>query len=300
MRYASIGTTGSKLGQIVKNDTTGIPMFVDICKNMVSNIETPKEHAKFRGLYKILNQFCITHSNAYMELNVGRVHFKMNHTITVVMEIMAHENRDNLDLGIEDITIFQKNIAFLFNLAASELFNAWYAKYKSITYPDTSLIESLVNTIVEDQSVLKPKLILNKEVYPVTIGGGTVDIEEGHWAIITTIGQYPGLFGQNPSLGPGHQSALFGNVIVPKYRTFRFVSFFSRSCGPEKTRFWALKGVITFEFGNDSVSALEMSITATDDEWRKVLDSAVRRSELLPEPLLSTPAFKILGSFAEH
>ena len=276
-----------------------IPIFVDICRYMVQPCLDSAETSKFRSFYKILDRFCAKHSNAYMELNIGRVHFRLNHLIAVIKQIMGHEKRDSLNLGIEDFAIFQKNITFLFNLAVGERFNVFYAKYKEASYPSTSLIDDLLALIINDQTTLEPELKLNKEIHPVTIGGGTIEIEEGHWVIITTIGQYPGLFGQG-GLGPGHQSALFGASIIPKYRTFRFVSFVSRAWGPGTLSFWPLKGIITFDFGNDSASALEMSRTASDDEWRKVLDNALRKSELLPEPMLSTPAFRILGSLAEH
>ena len=35
---------GRNWGKLSKMTQQAIPMFVDICKNMVSNIETPKEH----------------------------------------------------------------------------------------------------------------------------------------------------------------------------------------------------------------------------------------------------------------
>jgi len=295
----AITQLGKQWGTLAKTAQKAIPIFVDICRNMSQEGLDATETNRFRSFYKILDRFCEKHSNAYMELNIGRVHFKLNHLIAVVKQIMSHEKRNSLDLGIKDFAIFQKNITFLFDLAIGERFNIIYAEYKEASYPSTSLIDELLIAIVNDKTTLEPILELNKEIYPVTIGGGTIAIDEGHWVIITTIGQYPGLFGQ-AGLGPSHQSALFGVSIVPKYRTFRLVSFFSRTWGPGIPNFWSLKGVITFDFGNDSASALEMSRTASDDKWRKVLDSSLRKSELLPEPLLSTPAFKILGSMAEH
>lgn len=295
----AITLLGKQWGTLTRKAQKAIPIFVDICRNMIQENPNTAETKKFRSFYKILDRFCTKHSNAYMELNIGRVHFRLNHLIAVVKQIMGHEKRNSLDLGIEDFAVFQKNITFLFDFATGERFNVIYAKYKEASYPSTCLIDDLLNTIVNDKTTLEPVLKLNKEIYPVTIGGGTIEIEEGHWVIITAIGQYPGLFGQG-GLGPSHQSELFRVSIEPKYRTFRFVSFFSRTWGPGTANFWSLKGIITFEFGNDSASALEMSRTASDDEWRKVLDNALRKSELLPEPLLSTPAFRILGSLAEH
>lgn len=295
----AITQLGKQWGMMARTAQKAIPIFVDICRNMTQTRLDSAETNKFRSFYKILDRFCAKHSNAYMELNIGRVHFRLNHLIAVVKQILRHEKRSSLDLGIEDFAIFQKNITFLFELAIGERFNVIYAKYKEASYPSTSLIDDLLASIVDDRTTIEPKLELNKEIYPVTIGGGTIEIEDGHWVIITTIGQYPGLFGQ-AGLGPSHQSALFRVSIEPKYRTFRFVSFFSRTWGPGIPNFWPLKGIITFDFGNDSASALEMSRTASDDKWRKVLDSALKKSELLPEPLLSTPAFRILGSLAEH
>ena len=290
---------GKRWGEIARTTQKAIPMLVDICKSMAGSESKTTKLNRFRSFYKILDRFCEKHSNAYMELNIGRMHFKLNHVIEVLKQIMAHENRSALYLGIEDFATFQKNITFVLNFAIGEQFNIWYAEYKNEPYPNTCLIDELLETVVNDQTTLEPKITLNKEVYPVTVGGGTIEIEKGHWAIVTEIGQYPGLFGQ-AGLGPGHPSALFGVSIVPKYRTYRFVSFFSRTWGPRVLDFWPLKGIITFDFGNDSASALEMSRTASDDEWRKVFDGALRKSELLPEPLLSTPAFRILGSLAEH
>ena len=290
---------GKQWGKMARATQKAIPILVDVCKNMAGSEPKTTKLNRFKSFYKTLDKFCEKHSNAYMELNIGRVHFKLNHILEVLKQIMVHENRNALYLGIEDLVTFQKNVAFLLNFAIGERFNIWYAEHKKESYPNVSSINELLELILDDQVTLEPKIRLNKEVYPVTIGGGTIEIEEGHWAIITTIGQLPGLFGQT-GLGPSHSSELFRTSIVPKYRTYRFVSFFSRTWGPRGLDFWPLKGIITFDFGNDSASALEMSRTASDDEWRKVLDGALKKSELLPEPMLSTPAFRILGSLAEH
>ena len=143
-----------------------------------------------------------------------------------------------------------------------------------------------MNLILENEaSVLTPTIRLNEEIHPVTVGGESIDLGGGLWMIVTTIG---------PRVG------LFGHTLIPKYRTYRFVRFFSRSWGPGNVGFWSLKGIITFDFGEASSIALGISTTASDEQWRKLKLDAIKRRELLPEPLLSTTAFRILGSYAEY
>ena len=282
---------GKNWGESSMSAEIAIPIFVSICKNTVNEGPEKERIRRYKNFYVTLNQFYEKHSNVYMELNIGKVHFHLNHLMAVIGQIVSHDKRDNLELGIKDFVLLKKNITYLFYMAASEEMNISLAKYKGAKYPGTSLFKDTMRLILANkEAAFSPTIQLNKEINPVSVDSGiadefSIELGDGIWLLVTTIG---------PRVG------LFGHTVIPKYRVLRFIRFFSRIWGPGIGAFWDLNGFISFDFGITSQKVLEISTTASDDQWRELKMDAIKKSEFLPEPLASTTAFRILGSYAEY
>ena len=282
---------GRKWGESSMLSEIAIPIFVGICKNTVNEGPDSERIRRYKNFYVTLNQFYEKHSNVYMELNIGKVHFHLNHLMVVIGQIVAHAKRDDLELGIQDFVVLKKNVTYLFHLAASEELNIALSKCKKVKYPETSLFGETMQLILESkESTLPPTIQLNNEIKPVSVDNGiaeefSIELGEGIWLLVTIIG---------PRVG------LFGHTVIPKYRVCRFIRFFSRVWGPGEGAFWNLNGFISFDFGTTSQKVLEISVKASDDQWRELKMDAINKKEFLPEPLASTTAFRILGSYAEY
>ena len=123
-----------------------------------------------------------------------------------------------------------------------------------VNYPEKMLLiqflEEIHKTPIRNATIISTKT----DIFPMMLDGVMINCGQGMWMASSKIGNE----GRLLPLNLGDDFRFLQNEY--SYRAFRFAMFYTRLSDPTINYNWDLEGVITFEFGLNSIVDLQTAI----------------------------------------